>query len=76
MNIDEVEAAVCACFEEGLEIVETCCAAAVGDCWRAELDFAVEGLEVLFVDCDGICDFEVGLAGIVGLVRAVEHECK
>ena len=71
MDIDEVEAAAGAIADEIGEVLETGFAAAVGHGWSAELDLAIEGLHVLLVDGDAICDIEIGLARVVWLVGAV-----
>ncbi len=68
VDIDEIEGAACAGFDESFEVGEAGGAAAVGYGWGAELYFAVIRLHVFLVNGDGVGDGEVGLAGVVGLV--------
>lgn len=72
MHVDEVESAAVAGVEEVGHIVETRCAAAVGDGGGGELGFAGKGLHVSFIDGGGVGGLEVGLAGVVGFVGGEE----
>lgn len=71
MDVDEVEAAVCAIADKIREVLETCLSATIGYGWSAELDLTVEGLHVLFVDGDAVCNVQIGLACVVWLVRSI-----
>lgn len=68
VDVDEVEGAACAGFDESFEVGEAGGAAAVCYGWGAELYFAVIWLQIFLVNGDGVGDGEVGLAGVVGLV--------
>ena len=68
VDVDEVEGAACAGFDEGFKVCEAGGAAAVCYGWGAELDGAVIWLQIFHVDDDGGGDVEVGFAGVVGLI--------
>ena len=75
VDVDEVEGATCAGFDESFEVCEAGRAAAVCYGWGAELYFAVIRLHVFLVNGDGVGDGEVGLAGVVGLVGSEQGFC-
>ena len=68
VDVDEVEGAACAGFDESFEVCEAGGAAAVCYGWCAELYGAIIWLQIFLVDGDGGGDVEVGLAGVVGLI--------
>ena len=73
VDVDGVEAAARAGFDEVLQPRETRGAAAVGDGRRAEGRFARKRLHVRFVGGGGPLRREVRLAGVVGLVGSVRR---
>ena len=68
MDVDGVEMAPVAGFDEVFEPAETRRAATVGDCWGAERGLAGEGLHVFLVGGGGVVGGEVGLAFVVGFI--------
>ena len=70
VDIDEVEGAACAGFEESFEVGEAGGAATICYGWGAELYFAVKRLQIFLVNSDGVGDCEIGFADVVGLVRS------
>ena len=68
MDVDGVETASVAGFDEVFEPTETGDAAAVGDCGGAERGLAGEGLHVLLVGGGGVVGGQVGLASVIGFV--------
>lgn len=54
VDVDEIEAAVCAIADEVGQVCKTGFSPTVGHGWGAELDLAVVGLHVLLIDCDAV----------------------
>ena len=75
VDVNEVERAACAGFDESFEVCKAGGAAAICYSWGAELYFAVIWLHILLVNGDGVGDGEVGLTGVVGLVGSEQGFC-
>ena len=72
VHVDEIVAAlVAALFDKVFEVIEAGGSAPVGDGWCAELHLAPKGLDEALVHCYAVCDVQVGLTGVVGLVGSI-----
>lgn len=68
MDVDHVEMAAAALFDERTQEVQTRRSSAVGDGWGGELGLALELVHVFLIYLSGLSGAEVGLAAVVGFV--------